>query len=126
MPFVVLSSDLDTLEPVGNARLYDAMAMTLLRFFPDTQPAIGMYKGKTEKSFLVPVEDEEAYEHVRELAREFHQESILLVDDDLSANLVMLKDGEIVELGLWRFYGITQPEAMNAWTLVGNAYFVCS
>lgn len=125
MPFVVLSSDLAELTPVGNAKLYDAMAMTLLRFFPETMPSIGMYKGKLEKSFVVPVADEDEYEHLRELAKEFRQESILLVDDDLSANLVMLKDGEITELGYWSLYGVLQPENQEAWTLVGNAYFVC-
>lgn len=124
MPFVVLSPELAVLSPMSNARLYDAMAETLHRFFPEALPALGMYKSRVEKSFVVPLHDDEEYEHIRELAVEFKQESILLVDDDLEANLVMLKDGEIVDLGHWVYAGTMPPDA-NAWTLVGNAYFYC-
>lgn len=123
MPFVVLSAEVSKLPQELNVRRTDHLKTTLDELLPDYTPVIGSYKGKTEKSFLVRIHDEDEYEQARYIAKEASQESILLVDDDLVAHLVYLDSGDIVPVGIWTLVSFETPPDLDAWTCLEGFYF---
>jgi hypothetical protein len=81
----------------------------------------GMYNGIIENSYLVPLWNQEQYQRLFDLAKEYHQESIIhLIRVSLSkpivAYVIKLEDKSVLLPGVWQHVGINQPNK-NAWTL---------
>lgn len=85
--------------------------------------ANGCYKGQRETSYLVQIETQCDYLKLMQLARDFNQESIMLVDNERQAQL-MYCDNEAVEpLGRWKEVMNGAP-APDSFTEIDGRVFV--
>lgn len=101
---VLMSACLSTLTESQNAQRTAALHRELKRHSLDVVSCEGVYKGVKEASFAVPVNYHYDISQLKELAREFEQESILVIDNETKeAHLVELECGLsiIVPLGKW-------------------------
>lgn len=85
----------------------------------------GMYEGNTEESFIVFSED--SFDMIRGIAKEFDQDSILMSDRELGAELVYLDDGHSQHIGWFR----KLPKGadligLQAYSIINNEVYVCS
>jgi hypothetical protein len=81
----------------------------------------GMYNGIIENSYLIPVWNQEQYQNLINLAKEYHQESIIhlirtSLSKPISAYVVKLEDNSVMLQGVCQHVGVNQPNK-NAWTL---------
>lgn len=86
----------------------------------------GCYKGKIERSYLVSAHH---FEKVRPVLSSFNQESVLFLDNQRSAWLLKREDDyrhsfNSVYLGEFRAIAKTQAAGKEAWTKIGDNYFV--
>lgn len=122
MTFVIISAELAAKSTEYNAVATVGLVNGLTRLGVPFTPAIGSYKGRTEKSFLVELGEHGDYDEVRDLAAHYNQESILLVDDQGEASLIYLVGGGVDIIGQWQWAGLDQPET-DAWTQLAGQYF---
>lgn len=123
IPFYVLSAERSTLSPDANGlrtkRLHQALLDSGLPF----RPAMGSYKGVTEVSFLVFDSTREHGDAIKDLAKQFEQESVPYVDGARMARLIEA-DMPGVTIGKWRELEENDARRYPAWTSVGSRYFV--
>lgn len=81
----------------------------------------GRYNGVNEKSLVLPIS---AMKLVEKLARQFKQESILIVYSDRSAALKFIEKDSIESIG--NFTEVSQQVALsgNAFSLINQRYYV--
>lgn len=95
----------------------------------DSKPLTGSYKGQCEYSHAVvlnkPLIDEKV---LLDLARDWKQESVLLLDKDRRAELIFL-DKNVQRLPVGRFTAVYDLEALkhDSWTYdpMYNQYYIC-
>ena len=86
--------------------------------------AIGVYKGDSETSFVVIVENEEQINKLRTVAfKQYNQESILLQDSNQLARLEF-SDGTTVELGKLVETTSQIAKQKDAYTFVDGKYYI--
>lgn len=101
---VLMSACLSTLTESQNAQRTAALHRELKRHSLDVVTCEGVYNGVKETSFAVPVNYQFVVKALSEVAREYEQESILVVDNETKeAHLVDLEDviDLIVPIGQW-------------------------
>ena len=88
---------------------------------------LGSYKNKQSITHLVTFRTIEDLQKIISIAREYHQESILVVDSNRTCDLIYM-DPKISPVKLGNWTEITQYEASksDSWTLLDNRYFVAS
>ena len=80
------------------------------------KPVYGVFKGQVENSFYVPcTSDNEAVD----LAREFNQDCVLVVDQFRRAKLLFV-NGAIEELGTWQV-----GDSDTEFTIIDGVKWVC-
>jgi hypothetical protein len=90
-------------------------------------PVDGCYKGKTEKSFKVNVENKSDWETVKRIATVCEQESVLLIDNERNAFLFFLQSSKAEFIGV--LTAVPKAEALKheAYTYdpTLDTYFIC-
>lgn len=99
----------------------------LTYLFGQVTQATGSYKGVKEASYIINLDNLSStnFNNVKDLAKAFNQESILLVNDNAGylAELYIIKTGEFVELGHFKPVGAVEPDT-EAWTLINGEYYI--
>ena len=101
---VLMSACLSNLTASQNMARTGQLATSLTEGDLGFVRCIGVYKGVSEFSMAIPCNDHYNISQLKELAREFEQESILVIDNETKeAHLVELECGLsiIVPLGKW-------------------------
>jgi len=95
-------------------------------------PALGSYKGMTNRSYVLDIGREgEFYGEIDQsklnialdLASKHKQESVLMLDSNRRAQLYYIESQELVDLGQLSAIGKTVADASEAWTLVNGTYY---
>lgn len=84
----------------------------------------GCYKGETEQAYLCPYVGWPPVDKLRNLARQFGQESVLIKDDD-GAYLVFANSDDLQYLGVWTEIDKARALECDAYTEVAGRFFVC-
>ena len=86
---------------------------------------LGSYNGQLEDSYMVIASEDKALDYVISIAKDFNQESILIVDENRKASLLKLYESMTEEIELGDFVSITALEAQSLenWTLDGTNYY---
>lgn len=88
-------------------------------------PCVGSYKGDVNVSYMSIVKDRTdcVYQCIKTLAKEFNQESILIVDNVNNAWLHYLEDNSEVYIG--KLTEVSKEEALQleSWTKISNRYY---
>lgn len=96
---VILSAELSTLSPEGNERRNSLLNDMITELKLPFKQALGVYKGTSEKSFVVVVNEQADIEVLSNFAfKSFGQESILHQDANQLARLIY-SDGKTEILG---------------------------
>jgi len=90
-PFVIFTSDRAELQPVENDARRALLEKQLHARGLSFKAVDGVYKGTTEKAFLVLLDDARHEDVCLELARRNQQESVLYVDANRVATLLYLR-----------------------------------
>lgn len=83
------------------------------------------YKGCLEDSYIAVVNDDAKLDLVRDIAKHYNQESILVVDEDRKARLEYIESGDKQSIGQWVEITALDAASHDAWTLVNTRYFAC-
>ena len=121
-PVVIISAELATLSARENmertSEMYDLLKQGGFTF----AEALGMYKGAKESSFIVHTEE---YGKMLELALDFEQEAVLIVDRDREAFLKAPNDSMIKPVG--RLTAVQERDIikLDNWTknLANDTYY---
>lgn len=92
---VLMSAHLSTLTQLQNAQRTEALHHELKRHSLDVVSCEGAYNGVKEVSFAVPVNYKFVVKALSEVAREYEQESILVVDNETKEAYLFELDGPI-------------------------------
>ena len=85
---------------------------------------LGSYKGILENSYLVSCKEDDALKEVLDLANEFYQESILIVDETGKATLQYLSSpANATIIGRWTSVSALDAQSLDNWTLDGTDYY---
>lgn len=101
--------------------------------------AQGAYEGELEESCVIPLHFEDTLDKVRKIAKDFDQETILILKDtqfhyssgksqyDLYSNawLEWVEGGDRVGLGRFVKVDSNQISSLKAWTLIDGALYTC-
>ncbi len=87
------------------------------------QEAYRFYKGTNENSYMILVPEDSTLNEVRKLARDYNQESILIIDEDRKARLEFTQTGSTVQLGTWTEISALEARERENWTLIGGSYY---
>lgn len=87
----------------------------------------GCYKGQTERSWLLGIEQ---FRLVRDSGELANQESVLFLDNQRNGWLYYAQDGfahgpSTQLLGEWTEVPATQAAKLDAWTEIGGKYYAC-
>lgn len=87
----------------------------------------GCYKGQTERSWLLGIEQ---FRLVRDSGELANQESVLFLDNQRNGWLYYAQDGfahgpSTQLLGEWKEVHATQAARLAAWTEIGGKYYAC-
>lgn len=99
-----------------------AMVETLFNY--THRECIGMYKGVKEYSYKVPYKEGHDFALVKELARKFNQESILVVTGNEDAFLYYIESGKTQPLGTWTNVSEDEANSNNNWTYCDGQYYI--
>lgn len=103
---VLMSACLSTLTQTQNAQRTAALHCELKRHSLDVVPCEGVYKGVKEASFAIPVNYEFVVKALSEIAQEYEQESILVINNTTN-------DAELIFLNL---RAVDRVEPAGKWT----------
>jgi hypothetical protein len=85
---------------------------------------IGSYNGQTEDSYMVLANEDDALNEVIAIAKEFNQESILVVDENRIATLQFLTSpANATILGSWTPIEALEAQSLENWTLDQTNYY---
>jgi hypothetical protein len=84
---------------------------------------IGSYNGVLEQSYLVVASEDSALDLVLGLAKNFKQESVLIVDEERKAVLKYIDSNETVHLGQFVSVNAIEVQNFDNWTLDGTNYY---
>jgi hypothetical protein len=124
---VIISAELMELNESANEKRTMKLGANLNIHGLKFSRALGSYKGTLEKSFIVDVSEDKNLWTLKVIAKDFNQESILIVQDDAarSAELHFTATGKVQRLG--SIVPLTALEAAQEdnWTLdlTQNLYF---
>lgn len=62
---------------------------------------LGCYKGQTEVSFMDVIDSKNGLEKILDLAKKYNQESILKIDENNKASLIIVDTKDCIPLGQW-------------------------
>jgi len=124
---VIISAELKELNNSANDKRTVKLGADLLLYGLKFSRALGSYKGTTEKSFIVDASEDSSLKRVKVLAEMFNQESILIVQDDVSrsAELHFTATGKVQRLGSIVSMTAIEASQEDNWTLdlSQNLYF---
>lgn len=107
-----------------NSKVGDALSMKLMI---DNnigfKKVLGSYKGQTENSFVAIVNNDAKLNVIIDIANQWSQESILVVDENRKAKLVFMKGLEVQKLGDFRPIDVLEAQNLDNWTLDGTQYY---
>ncbi|QOC54203.1 hypothetical protein Atoyac14_23 [Aeromonas phage Atoyac14] len=114
--YVVISAELSTLNAADNDGRSDDLLRRLNGRFDSScvDEVQGCYKGTLERSFVVQCKDHSDVGVVHRFAKEFSQESILLVDSRRTAFLLYVDSLTMERLG--HLYTQYDQPTTDAWT----------
>lgn len=114
--YVVISAELSTLNADDNSGRSDYLRRRLNGTFDSScvDEVQGCYKGALERSFVVQCKDHSEVGMVHRFAKEFSQESILLVDSRRTAFLLYTDYLKMERLG--HLYTQYDQPTTDAWT----------
>jgi hypothetical protein len=84
---------------------------------------LGSYNGVQENSYVVDASTDNALNDVLELAVNYNQESILIVDENRIASLYFIKTGLTTKLGNFTSISALEASKLDNWTLDGTDYY---
>lgn len=99
------------------------LAGRLKQMGADWHLAVGSYKGAVEQSVVIEGLTEHGVLTARIMAGDYHQECILVVDEDGTASLVE-PDGSTQHAGGWREVSQTLAVTKEGWTTYGGRWFI--
>lgn len=120
----ILSAEHLRASSLANSEATDTLATLLERAGYSFRRALGSYKGTTENSFIVKAHTDDVIKHLRDLAWNFNQESILIIDEWRNGHLLDVNTQEVKKLGALRTIEESTADNYDAWTLVGGQYYV--
>lgn len=120
--FAIISAERDDLTTEENAARTIKLAERLEAEGVPIISAEGMYKGSGEASFIIATTEPALLDKARNIAKEFGQESILIVDQNRSSRFEYTKDKSLEELGV--FQEVSSVEGVDAYTRVGGKNYV--
>lgn len=101
MKTIFLSAELSTLDRAENVRRTAILSGHLIMKGYNFRPLTGYYKGQKEQSFAVEVNGKELVELIN-LAKNFTQESVLIVDEKNGASLAFLSTNKKMKIGKFK------------------------
>lgn len=120
-PLVILSAERVEHDRRENRRRTRKLEKRLLSNNFNIMPALGMYKGVSERSIVVLTKH---FEEMLDVAGDYQQESILVVNEHNSASLIY-HDGRSENLGTFVEIPLADIEGLDAYTIVNcRAYTV--
>jgi len=123
-PFIVFSAERSELSDEANHDRTKLLGGALTSRGIEWQSVAGFYDGRPETSFLVFAQEGDASaDQIERLARHYDQESILYVDAQRLAYLLVLKEGRTIELGKFKEIPKSELRATRAYTKVGERYY---
>lgn len=84
----IMSAEVAGLSPAINAENTEKLRLELYRLGFVHVEAEGVYKGTTERSFVIRYFDDSQFRQLAELAEQFNQESVLVVAPDNASYIV--------------------------------------
>jgi hypothetical protein len=117
--FSVFQSELDKQTNLNNTRKIVSLFKKSGMNFKIAQ---GCYKGISEISFIVPICN---HSSIVKLAKQYNQESILLVDSIGNAKLSYVES--YIKQSIGKMFEVSQNRALSevSYTKVENKYFIC-
>jgi hypothetical protein len=107
-----------------NSQFGDEMAQNIMKANDIAfKKVIGSYKGQTENSFVAIVEDDKKLNVIIDIANQWMQESILIVDESRKARLLFMKGLDSQPLGDFRPIDALEAQNLENWTLDGTQYY---
>lgn len=76
----------------------------------------GSYKGELETSYVIPFTTLETYQKALFLAKQYNQESILVVDINRDAELIYIDNSKTDKLGKFQCVSKYEALAQDSWT----------
>lgn len=123
-PFVIFSAERESLNSFVNDQRTRFMSHVLTKRGIPYQHVQGKYKGHTEQLFLVFTQEGDEYADVIEkLARLYDQESILFVDANGLAYLLMVREGRTIELGKFKEIPEADLGELQAYTKIEDKFY---
>ena len=122
--FVILSAELATNSEAANTMATRNLVSCLVDLGLKYKIVTGCYKGSKEVSFMVMTPCEETFETVKDLGlKSFNQESILFRDYTGDVALYY-NNGDYEQLGTFTQVSEEEAENVDAFTKVGNAFWI--
>lgn len=111
-PFAILALNLET-----GAQEQEILKQLGLPYLS----AIGKYKGDSERSYIIPLSGAhwDELNDILELARQYNQESVLLVDSNSRATLYFLKTDKESHIGTF----VSAEKESDNCTLINGHYY---
>jgi enoyl-[acyl-carrier-protein] reductase (NADH) len=123
-PFVIFSAELASLSEESNRNRTALMAGALSNRGIEWQRVDGAYEGHREASFLVfTYEGSDTADQIEKLAQHYQQESILYVDAQRLAYLLMVREGRTIELGKFKELTWAEAERASNYTEIGGRVY---
>tara|TARA_R100000951_G_C2540004_1_gene149083 strand:+ start:78 stop:488 length:411 start_codon:yes stop_codon:yes gene_type:complete len=121
---VILSAELAGLSRKENDKRSNTLEHCLQDCNLNFNEAIGVYKGKEEKSFVVIVNNEDEAQGVKEFAfLNFNQESVLVQDANQEAYLEF-GDGSSQRLGILSLVPKEIAQVEDNYTILNGEYYI--
>lgn len=94
-------------------------------FVQDFKPkrVLGSYKGILETSFVANADTDDKLDAVIQLAKQYNQESVLIIDEQRRASLFFIKTGQYEPIGDFRAVDAETAKSLDNWTLDGTQYY---
>ena len=121
-PVIIFSVDRASREPKINIEARTDAELTLHSSGIQFTRVLGSYKGDLEHSYMVHAKH---FDAIKELAKTFNQESILILDNERRASLVYT-DGTLIDghdytkIGQFKAVDERTAKAGDAWTYRAN------
>ena len=113
---IIISAEISTKTQEENKKRTDALLSWFRYSSTQYNEVTGMYKGSIERSFIINIEENELGLYL-DLASSFHQEAILILDNDNIATLYYLETDKTEVIG--------QFQPLDSYTRVGDTVYTC-
>lgn len=120
---VILSAEKSNLDRINNGKRTMLLEQMILDIGLNFEPALGVYKGSEERSFVVVINNNTDLETLKSFAfKNFEQESILYQDSNQEAYLIT-NGGDVIQLGKLTNVPREVATRQDGYTLMNGQYY---